>query len=273
MRKVFLLFITMAFCCLLFAQEEGFPTSTTPAQGADCNGTITIDASAEAGPFKLTLDATSSEPQVFENISGTFTFEGVCPGEHVITVDFMNYMNCYIDISVLVDQEACGSLENDIYIKDVTPSAVSPDGTITVVADGIEAPYTVRAVRTDPVGDSRTANNINGEHTFTGLVAGTYEITVTSNGNPACSLSFIVIVPPLDCQDIIINEDRIFIKDAHACNLNTGEVSYQETGDPQPRCVRCSTSTKIKNESRSARTMSDDAICSSDILLSALYYK
>lgn len=231
MKKVFLLFITVIFYCLLSAQTINFSIEeTTPATDANCDGTITVRADSPAGPFRLTLDADASEPRVAENVNGTFIFDNVCPGEHTIMIDFMDYPTCYNELVAVVDQEICGG-DNQMYIKAVTPSSLIPDGTISVVASGDKAPYTVQLVRISLAGDNRTQQNVNGEHIFI-AGAGTYEITITSMNNPSCTITYTVVVPPSNCSDIVINKDRITVSDAYSCSLSTGRIFGNNSGNP-----------------------------------------
>ena len=140
-------------------------TATTTSTSASCaglnNGTITITSAMGTGPFTYSLDG-----GVYQSGPLPFTFSNLAPGSHTVIVKDIN--NCTTNtISIAI---ATGS--GITSLTSVTASACgTPTGSITITPSGGSAPYTYQL----------GTGTIQSSNAFTGLVAGTYTITIRDN--------------------------------------------------------------------------------------------
>lgn len=82
--------ITSLFCLFAISNARAsiYIVETSKANLGECTGTITINATGEAGPFTFDIvainDTEGTVPSV-NNVSGVFTIKGLCPGSYSIT--------------------------------------------------------------------------------------------------------------------------------------------------------------------------------------------
>lgn len=139
-------------------------TATTPATCATVNnGTITISSSTGTGPFMYSLDGGP-----FQAIPAfPFTITNLSPGNHTLVVRDANL--CVTNSISLNIAAGAGVTATTSATPTSCPGAVN--GTITVNASGGIPPYSYQLGANPP-----QASNV-----FTGLAAGTYNITVIDN--------------------------------------------------------------------------------------------
>jgi hypothetical protein len=106
MKKI-ILFFTICLYCVHFMQASIRILATTPAS-ATCEGSISIEASGTAGPFRLHI-SNGSGYDLSKAMSGsTETITGLCAGQY--TVEVINTFGCAKALSAQVSS-ASGSLD------------------------------------------------------------------------------------------------------------------------------------------------------------------
>ncbi|WP_274476123.1 hypothetical protein, partial [Mangrovimonas aestuarii] len=160
--------------------------ASTPDCGVS-DGIITVNASGGSGSFTYTIAPSPASVSLSGN-----EFSGVPAGSYTITITDAT-TGCSIDIPAEVPAaEPVVFDASNVDITDVSCNGGN-DGTITIVlpATNNDPPYTYTLTGTSPVVAAQT----NGNGIFTGLAAGNYDITVTSNRNCTATISITVDEP------------------------------------------------------------------------------
>ncbi|HMJ48454.1 MAG TPA: gliding motility-associated C-terminal domain-containing protein [Ferruginibacter sp.] len=148
----------------------GSATSTATSCPGVSNGTITATPTSGTGPYTYKLDAGPSQPG---NV-----FSGVAQGAHTVTIT--DIYGCAVTVNVAVGQ---GSNIITSVTSTGPPCAGINNGTITITPMSGVGPYQYSLN-----GGTPQASNI-----FTGLPAGTYNITITNatgcNGTNSATLT------------------------------------------------------------------------------------
>jgi len=128
------------------------------------NGTITITASGGNPPYTFSIDGGIS----YVDNSGSFT--GIAPGNYDVIVK--DIKGCTMSGSTLVINEPTALIISSAIATNASCNG-DTDGGITIVANGGVSPYTYSI----DGGTSYQSNN----GIYTGLAAGTYQVTVRDN--------------------------------------------------------------------------------------------
>ncbi len=177
-------------------------TSTNETCNEFDNGTVTVTASGGTSPYVYDDGATT-------NTDGIFT--GLAAGTYNVTITDAN--GCTTTCSAVVTQPA--PLTCSITSTNETCNEFD-DGTVTITASGGTSPY---------VYDDGTTTNTDG--IFTGLAAGTYNVTITDANGCTTTCSAVVTQPdPLTCSITSASE---------ICNeFDDGTVTATASGGTSP---------------------------------------
>ena len=126
----------VVFLCLFFNNYcyGGIDIVSTqnPTNADICDGEIKIEASGEAGPFKVKITNDQGFEENFQNINGTIIVDGLCAGNYNVRVE--SAQGCGFDFTV----EIC-TIDFDYNI--VYPGNPNPYGSITINATSGSSPY------------------------------------------------------------------------------------------------------------------------------------
>ncbi|VVV02359.1 hypothetical protein FVB9532_03658 [Mesonia oceanica] len=174
---------------------DAIVTANASCNGAN-NGAASITITGGAAPYEFDFD-NSTYADVTDN--ETVAIGGLLAGTYEVTVTDAN--NCPAIASVTITEPttllAEASVDTDLSCIDAT------DGSATVTVAGGVAPYTYLW---DDADAQTTA-------TATGLVAGTYTVTVTDDNGCTTTASVDIVVaddeaPVVVCQDITVSLDE-----------------------------------------------------------------
>ena len=169
--------------------------------GLDCNadtdGVLSGTISGGTAPYTISIDDTSTSLTVSTD-GGTFSFTGLSAGDYQLTIvdgnynttlNASDYAGCIVAIPILTITEPSELLFSGI-TGDVLDCYGDSNGEISGGILGGTAPYTVTI---DGTSTSIVVSADGGTFTFSGLVEGTYNLTVTdanySTGGGGCATS------------------------------------------------------------------------------------
>ena len=135
----------------------------------DCDGSVVINPTGGSGTFTYDMGSGAQTSN---------TFNSLCAGTYSVTVDDGDLCNQTIDITISEPAALAGG-------SSVTDELTGADGAINLTITGGQAPYTF--AWTGPSGYTASTEDI------TGLVEGTYSVTVTDNNGCILLISDILV--------------------------------------------------------------------------------
>lgn len=135
----------------------------------DCDGSVVINPTGGSGTFTYDMGSGAQTSN---------TFNSLCAGTYSVTVDDGDLCNQTIDITISEPAALAGG-------SAVTDELTGADGAINLTITGGQAPYTF--AWTGPSGYTASTEDI------TGLVEGTYSVTVTDNNDCILLISDILV--------------------------------------------------------------------------------
>ncbi len=176
------------------------------------NGVINITATSGVSVLTTGPSGYTNTTSLASGVNG-FTLSGLAPGTYSITASAAGdptLGSCSIGTTVIITEPTVLAIPAANVSSTSNNCFNANAGTITVVATGGTQPYTYTLVRTAPsaLAPANTTGAITG--IFTGLPAGTYQVTVTDNNGCAVSTpgAGIVITQPVGgIPDITLGSD------------------------------------------------------------------
>lgn len=199
-----------AYNSILLIQSSGCTTCdmalTSSSQNTLCNtscdGEIVVNPTGGSGSFTYDI---GSGPQA----SNTFT--GLCDGNYTVTVDDGDICNQSLNFTITSPTGLSGSTS-------VTHEFFGTDGAINLTATGGTAPYTY--TWTGPSSFTASTEDISG------LVAGTYSVSILDNNGCAFVVAGIVVNPPPACTMLVSNT----VQNITCVGDCDGEITLTPTG-------------------------------------------
>ncbi len=176
------------------------------------NGTITITASGGNPPYTFSIDGGIS----YVDNSGLFT--GIAPGNHDVSVK--DSKGCTMSGSTLVINEPTALLITSEIATDASCNGNS-DGGITIVANGGVSPYTYS------IDGGTTYQNNSG--VYTGLAAGTYQITIRDHNLCVTTGAALIISEPA-----LLLIDSVSVSQPSCNGVTDGSLTIYASGGNGP---------------------------------------
>jgi gliding motility-associated-like protein len=168
----------------------GATVSITAQTNILCFGASTGSATATAlggsSPYDYVWTGSAGTLQTTNNIAGPNSLSGLAAGTYTVTIT--DNSSCTATTTVTITQPASAAAVSITASTDA--SCGSGNGSATATATGGSSPYDY--VWTGSAGTLQTTNNIAGANTLSGLVAGTYTVTITDNNN--CTSSVVATI-------------------------------------------------------------------------------
>lgn len=151
-------------------------SQTEPLCAGGASGTITAEGQGNAPWSYVWADANGNVVQTTNSVNGPNTATGLIAGDYTVSVT--DGANCTaIETATLTDPPALSTTTTST----ATSCNAGNDGTATATGEGI-GPWTYQWFDASN-SSAGVGNGINGPHTATGLLAGTYTVSVTdANG-------------------------------------------------------------------------------------------
>ena len=175
MKMKFAALFTVLFVYSSLKADIEIKYFSDPTTSEDCDGTITVDASGEAGPFTLTLKSTVEGVEYTdkgEEVNGSYTFTGLCNGNYTIAVE-----NAFMCLSNLgpITLRACEAPAIEYNIK---ATSCTDEGVVQLFIPNSDSEKTYLIQWNDGFEVNASSNE---SMARPNLPSGNYCVTVTDN--------------------------------------------------------------------------------------------